>query len=418
MAAALSLHLAATFPIKVPPIFFPIVGNKWAVGSMFLFHIVLAAFSMGAVIIAPTYELLGALRKDARMDRYAHSLASTNLKLFSFGATLGAFAVLLLTALYGRLFISLISIFFIPMVIAFMSWILTFSCELAYVVLWRRMETRKPLHLALGWLGGITEQLFLFFIVGVDSFTLTPGRGQGTGAVFNASFWPEFAHRFVGNISWVSFIIAAVMAVFTAVTAEPLERAYYAWAARVSMAVGFLSLFPQVLLGAFYAHQIRSASPGAFDYSFRGPFSSFWLVQEAFLALILIGTSVHLWRSRLRGNPAVPALVGLEGLAAVAMILPSSVYPGALFYARYVALGVAMLITLALLALWAFPRGRAETRGRLGQGALAVAGVTAVLLFLFMGVIRETARGDYAVYGRMTQSQGQTLFSPPRGYYP
>ena len=418
MAAALACRLDATFPIQVPPISFPLVGNKWAVGSMFLFHIVLAAFSMGAVIIAPTYELLGVLRRDPRMDRYAHSLASTNIKLFSFGATLGAFAVFLLTGLYGRLFISLMTIFFIPMVIAFTSWILTFTCELLYVVLWKRMEARKGLHLGLGYLGGVTEQMFLFFIVGVDSYALTPNRKLGFDAIFNPSFWPEVLHRFVGNISWVSFIVAAVMAVFTAVTAEPLERAYYSWAARVSMATGFLALFPQVLLGALFAHEVRVASPGAFEYSFRGPFASFWLVQEAMLALVLVGTSVYLWRTRLQGIPAAAALVGVQVVAGVAMILPASVYPGELFYVRYVALGVAMLAALALLGIWAFPRHRAETSCRLGQSALAVAGVTAVLLFLFMGVIRETARGNYAVYGQMTQSQGQTVFSPPRGFYP
>lgn len=413
-----AMPLQASFPIHLPPIFFPVVGNKWSLGGLFLFHIVIAAFSMGAVILAPTYELIGVIRKDPRMDRYGHGLAATNLKLFSLGATMGAFAVFVLTGLYGNLFIRLISIFFIPMLIAFTSWILTFLCEFFYVFYWRRMEARKPLHLFLGYLGGITEQMFLFFITGLDSFTLTPTRGFGFAPIFNPTFWPELFHRFVGNISWVSFIVAAVMAVYTAVTIEPLERAYYAWAAKVSVAVGFLALFPQVLLGAFFAAQIRAGSPGAFSNSFRGPMAPLWLGQEFLLAVILLGTSVFLWQSRLRKVVVALPLIVVQALCGVAMVMPSSVMVGPLFYARYAALGLALLITLALLLVWRFPGGRPEQFRPLGQGALAVAGVTAVLLFLLMGVIRETAKGDYTVYGKLTQGQSYTIFQAPKGYYP
>ena len=105
------LLLQASFSLNRPDIHMPVIGNRWMLGVLFLAHIIFGSFSMGAVLLAPAFEIVGVARKDPRFERLAHGIAATNLKIFSFGATWAAFAVLALAGLYPSLFVSLITIF-------------------------------------------------------------------------------------------------------------------------------------------------------------------------------------------------------------------------------------------------------------------------------------------------------------------
>ena len=409
---------------QLPRVVFPVIGSKWLVGALFLGHILLGSFSMGAVLIAPAAELAGHWRRDPRLDRFAHAVATTNLKVFSLGATLGAFAVFLLSGLYPNLLVSLGVLFFNTLLIAFTSWFLTIALLLVYAYKWKEViaVAGRRAHLAIGFAGGLSEQLFLFLIVGVDSFMLTPNQAQDFGAIFNASFWPELTHRFTGNLSWSSLLIAAVMVGWWASHRDAEDRAYYAWAARLSLLLGFLLLVPQAIEGFLFAESIRHAEPAAFASSFRGPTAWMWQVQQALFGLLLIGGNVYFWRSRARERPtaASPAITAAVLALAVGMALPASAYPGQAFWLRYAWMALALVLSVAHWLLWNPWRrtGRPEPGG-LGRWAVAVTGVAAVVLFLLMGVIRETARDPYAVYGKMTQTQAEGLFQPPNGrFYP
>ena len=92
--------------------------------------------------------------------------------------------------------------------VAFTVWFLVLALLLPYSLRWDRFANRKGLHIAMGYGAAAFEHIFLVIIVALDSFLLTPGKG--IGAFFNASYFPELGHRFVGNISWASFFIAAV----------------------------------------------------------------------------------------------------------------------------------------------------------------------------------------------------------------
>jgi cytochrome d ubiquinol oxidase subunit I len=411
--------LAQAFSLNRPDITIPLLGNRFIVGAFFLTHVIFGSFSMGAVLISPAFEWIGVRRRDPRFERYAHGVAATNLKVFSFGATLATFAVLTLLGLYPRLFASLITIFFWPMLLAFSSWFLTIPMLLVYVFRWRRMEVRKGRHIAIGFLGGLSEQLFLVLIVGLDSFLLTPSQGLGAGTFFNPSYLPELAHRFVGNLSWASFFIAAVMAFYAARRIDPLERAYFAWGSRASLVVGFLTLLLQIVLGFLYAESIRRASPGAFTYSMQGTFAWLWLVQGILVGTLLVGSNWYFWRSR--GGAALGGfLTLLVTVLALLEVTPSALYPRQLFWLRYVFLGVAVVLSLLHWLLWRRPRPALEAGLRSGgRLALTLTGAAALLLFLLMGVIRETARGDYTVYGQLKESNSTGIFTAPsKGFYP
>jgi len=409
--------LADSFSINQPSIQLPFITNRWAVGFFFLVHIIFGSFTMGALVLGPTYEWIGLRREDPRFERLARALGNVNLKIFSLGATLGGFAVIVLTALYPTFFVKLITLFFWPAVLAFSIWFLTLGGILLYNLRWDRYRLRKGAHILIGYATAATEHIFLFIIVALDSYLLTPGPGQGTAAFFNPSYWPELGHRFVGNLSWASFFIAAVAAVYAAASRQPANRLYFHWAARTSLIVGFTTLVVQIGLGAVFVESIKQASPGAFHYSLQGPFAWLWLIQATFIAILLAGSNIYFWQSR--PTAAGPVLTAIVVLSSLATMAPAALFPSGWFWLRYVALTIAVLLSLAH---WLSSRPRArltQDLRRSGQVTLAVTGASALLLFLLMGVIRTTARSDYTVYGVLKEGDSYGIFqSPSKGYYP
>src|SRR2546427_21677 len=310
-------HIASTYSLDQPSIQLPFITNRWAVGFFFLVHIIFGSFTMGALVLGPTFEWIGLRREDPRYERYARALGNVNLKIFSLGATLGG-----------------------------------------------------------------------------------------------------FAHRFVGNLSWASFFIAAVAAVYAATSRQPANRVYFHWAARTSLVVGFATLVVQIVLGAVFVESIKQASPGAFHYSMQGPFAWLWLLQATFIAILLVGSNLYFWQSR--PTPAAPVLTGIVVLGSLITMTPAAVFPKDLFALRYVALAIAVLVSIVH---WLISRPRrhamAQDLRRSSQVTLAVTGASALLLFLLMGVIRTTARSDYTIYGVMKESDSYSIFqSPSKGYYP
>ncbi|TMD39973.1 MAG: hypothetical protein E6I88_11010 [Chloroflexi bacterium] len=408
--------LQSTFSVNQPPVQIPVITNRWVVGVVFLVHIIFGSFTMGALVLGPTYEWIGLRREDPRFERYARALGNVNQKIFSLGATLGGMAVIVLVGLYSKFFVTLISLFFWPVVVAFTIWFFTIGGILLYNLRWDQMQTRKGLHIAIVYGTAPTEHIFLVIIVALDSYMLTPGTG--IGAFFNASYLPELGHRFVGNLSWASFFIAGVAAVYAAASRQPVNRLYFHWAARTSLVVGFVTLAIQIALGAVFIESIKHASPGAFQYSVTGPFAWLWLVQATFIAILLIGSNLYFAQSR--PTPAGPALTAIVIITGLATMLPAALYPKNLFWLRYVAMAIAVAISLAHWLISRPGRHRfVQELRRSSQVTLAVTGATALVLFLLMGVIRETARSNYTVYGVMTENDSYGIFQPPtKGYYP
>ncbi len=113
-------------------------------------------------------------------------------------------------------------------------------------------------------------------------------------------------------------------------------------------------------------------------------------------------------------------LTAIVVLASLVTVMPAALFPKGLFWLRYLALGVAVALSLVHWLI-SRPRLRAATQDlrRSSQVTLAVTGATALLLFLLMGVIRTTARSDYTIYGVMKESDSYGIFqSPSKGYYP
>ncbi|MGI8609389.1 MAG: cytochrome ubiquinol oxidase subunit I [Candidatus Dormibacteria bacterium] len=405
---------------SLPDIHVPLIGNRWAIGIFFLIHIVFGSFTMGTIFLSPTYQLLGRRRNDARFSRYARGLATVNIRIFSLGATFAGFAVILLTALYPRFFIPLIELFFWPFLIAFVIWIPAIAALYLYVHQWDRLVVSHPrLHLSAGYYAAAFEHIFLVLIVGIDSYLLTPGAGRGLAAFFNQSYLPELGHRFVGNISWASFFVAGISAIRASTAGSEADRVYQAWATRASMIVGFLTLVLQVVLGFAFAEAVKQGSPGAFSYSVKGPFAWLWLVQGLLLAVLLVGSNLYFQQTR--PTPSGRLMTWLVVGLSVVAVAPAPLYPHGLFWVRYVVISATVVTSLVHFGGWRTARADSPVERDLARAprtTMAVIAASALTIFLLMGIIRTTARGEFTVYGKQTESQSYGLYNPPAGHYP
>ncbi|MFN2464623.1 MAG: hypothetical protein ABR573_12070 [Candidatus Dormibacteria bacterium] len=395
---------------SLPDIHVPVLGNRWTVGLFFLLHVSFGSFTMGTIVLSPTYQLIARRRDDARFSRYARGLGEVNIRIFSIGATLAGFAVLFVTALYPRFFIPLVERFWWQFLVAFTVWIPAIAALYLYVHQWNRWAAARPrLHLSLGYYAAAFEHIFLILVVGIDSYLLTPDHG-----FLNASFLPELGHRFVGNISWASFFIAGISAVRASWAGDGEKRAYLAWATRLSLVVGFLTMVVQAILGFVFAEAIKQSSPGAFTYSFSGRVAWLWIVQGILLSVLIVGSNLYFAQTRPSGAGRGLSVV-VVGLCLIA-VAPAALYPRGTYGVRYVVLGTALLLSVAHFLSWR--RTAPQPSPHVPRATMTVVALSALCLFLLMGIIRTTARGSFTVYGKQTESQSYGLYQPSQGHYP
>jgi hypothetical protein len=403
-------------PLRLPDIQIPVIGTAWALGVFFLIHVLFGSFTMGTLVLAPTYELLG--RRDPRLLRLARVLGDINVKIFSLGATLAGIAVILLAAFYPTDFATLGQIFFLPLLGAFAIWFPAIGALWWWSHGWEGLRARAPrAHIALGYTAAALDHVFLFLIVGVDSFLLTPTGRSGRAAFFNSTFAQELGHRFIGNVSWSSLLVAGVAAIIAGVSSSAEKRAMAAWTARLSLAVGFLLLIPQAILGFLFAEGIKAGSPDAFAAIFSGAAAWLWLVQVGLLSSLLLGVNAYLSITRTGGVGMIATLLVL--ILAIAVDTPNGVYPADLFWLRYPLLACELVIT-ALHWILSHPIREQERALGTWPSRMALTGtaVAALALMVLMGVIRTSARGDYAIFGQLTQNDARHLYDPASGHYP
>lgn len=414
MTGAAAIPLATSPQLRLPDLQVPLIGDRWTVGAFFLIHVLFGSFTMGTLVLGPTFELIG--WREGRLVRLARTLADVNIKIFSVGATLAGFAVIFLTALYPTDVAILGETFFFPLLGAFLIWVPAVAALYLYSHRWEPMRSRSiGRHVGLGYFAAALDHVFLVLIVGVDSFMLTPGTGHGLGAFFNPTFFEELAHRFVGNISWSSFLIAGVSGVLAATAASPGTRELAGWTVRLGIAIGLLTLVLQSGLGFLYAEAIRRGAPAAFHASFTGANGELWIVQVGLFSFLLLAANAYLWLGR-GGRAGLYLTLAVLALS-VPACLPAQAYPHGLFWLRYPIMGGQLALTL-LHWLSGLGAPKPEVPSPQGRFALLAAAAAAVALFGVMGVIRTDARGDYAIYGQLTQGQAQKIYDPGREHYP
>jgi hypothetical protein len=414
--------------LVVPQQQFPVLGNSLVVGILFLLHIAVAEFSVGAITLATVMEWRFVRSGDPRTARYARSAANSYYLVFSLGATLAVFAVVLLLGLWSNEFGSLINVLLPLIAFAFGLFLV-----LAPLLVWYRnsfdsMAMRS--HATLGTAVAALQTLFVFLIVGLDAYLITPFNGGLLATTLNPPYWPLLIHRLIGNVSWTALFFAAYAALQLRRSANPAERSFQAWAASLNLRIGLVTALLMPVDGFVLVYIISVFQPGFFNQLVSGDTAWMMVLQEAFVAVVLVGGNIALvaetrWSG---GTPSVldraAVLIVLAGM--VIATLPAAVIPPGVIALRYAGLGVAVVVTAVHLAARWQTAARTGTVApeagaaamRMARPALITIGTFALLTALLMGVIKESARGTYGVYGELTQAQAQQSFNPPAALYP
>jgi len=406
----------------------PVFGNRWAIGVAFSLHILVVAFVIGTAMVAPVAELLGMRRGGERWEKLARQISESVEKLFSWGATWAAFALVLIWGLYPRLWGYLASLFLVQtIIIAGLLWFVMTAAAYAYHLSWERLRSHRLLHNAIGWIFVLSTMLFINTIIVWDTQQLTPAGGPADllSAAINPSYTAESPHRHIGNLSYGPLVVAAYVGMWSLLfwgrgQFGDEEWSYHQWLADVMLLLGLGVLLLQPIAGWFYVNQIFVASPGAWAQMMVGPSGWKFRMMIGLLGGVFFFGNLYMLLGMGRGTPSTAAIRWMRlSLVLLAMaiglaVLPKDVPLGTMNPWKYVALATYMLVTIINLAIY-LPSRRAFVwirQSRLTWITLAFIGALIMALFITMGSIRETARAPYLIYRQMGPEQSQELIRP------
>jgi len=383
------------FDLSVPAIQFPLIGNSLAVAIPSLLHIVLAGLSVGFLVLAPIFEWRG--RRAAHFTELAYGLTKFTVLVFSVSTVLAVIMVELLIGLFPVTTMWIWNQFRGPIALAIAAFLLQFAFLYPYYHYWERIRRRSlGLHVTLGAAAALLMLIWVGVLDGMGSYMLTPVRGETTwNNLWNPTWLSLGLHRLIGELAMAGYVIAAYGAWQVGRPNGQNKHDYYRFVIAIGWLGGFAALVLQPFTGLVYASWIQRAAPDAYEQIIRGEYQFLALVQFSLLGLLMTGSHLLL-------NTTIPPERRSRWLdmaiPATALLMIVSV--GHTWLRR------AFLYLLVVLLLWSvrslFVR---EGRRRLfaasfGPSMRPIAltlGVLALLIYLTMGTIRETARRPYTV---------------------
>ena len=369
----------------LPAIQFPLIGNSLVVGLFSLLHIALAGLSVGFMVLAPIFEWQGNTNPAATI--LARTMTRFTVIVFSVSTVLAVIMVELMIGLFPVTTMWMWNQFRVPITVGIAAFVLQLLVLYPYYHYWDWfMERRPSLHLVLGAAAALFMLVWVLVLDGMGSYMLTPIERAGSWSnLLNPTWLPLAFHRLIGDILIAGYVIAAYGAWRTGRPSDQSQRAYYMYLSRIGWTIGLATLLLQPISGWLYAWAIRSSVPDSYEQLVRGQYQVLVYVQFILIGLLFIFNHLVL-RAASSANPRwIDALVVISAIALVASVGHTTFRRTALFLLVALMLG-------GLTRLWA--RGRVADIGS-GIGIrpiMAGLGVIAVLTYLTMGTIRETAR--------------------------
>jgi hypothetical protein len=369
----------------LPAIQFPLIGNSLIVGLFSLLHIALAGLSVGFMVLVPVFEWYG--KTNAVATDLARALTRFTVIVFSVSTVLAVIMVELMIGLFPVTTMWIWNQFRGPIAVGIAAFVLQLLALYPYYHYWDSLILRRPsLHFALGTAAALFMLVWVLVLDGMGSYMLTPVEGTGSwSTVINPTWFPLALHRLIGDLLIAGYVIAAYGAWRTGRPGDHPQRAYYRYLSQIGWMIGSAAFLLQPFSGWFYAWAIQSSVPDAYEQLIRGPYQPLVYVQFLLIGLLFIGNHLVL-RAASSTNPRwIDALVVTSAIAMVASVGHPAFRRTALF------------LLLAFM-LWGLARLRSKGRmadigGGIGiRPIMAGLGVIAVLTYLTMGTIRETAR--------------------------
>lgn len=423
--------MALPIGLNVPIPEWPVIGNHFPVAFLFTAHIAIAELSLGLITLAACFETLGLRSGSEWHFRYARAAANVYYLIFSLGATWAVFAVTAIIGLWGPTWGVLLNHFFALFGLAFGLFFLLAPMLVVYRNTFGKMPARR--HAMLGWGVLFLQTLFMVMMVVLDAYMIDPAQSGLLRGVLNPPYLPLLLHRLVGNVSWTALFLAGFAALRLARSSDEGERTFQAWAARINLRIGLATGIVMPVLGFALVEVLKSSVAAYFDHLVNSP-AHLFVFQAALLGLVFVAANVALaWERPLRsGADGFGKLsVALSVVFFGAGLLPASVLSESIYWIRYAAIGAGLVVTLMHLLLRSAPLQRTPVPApapgaaavlpysthAVARRALMACGVFAVMLSLYMGYMKETARGPYAINGELTQQDARGQWNP-QGVYP
>lgn len=373
----------------LPAIEFPLLGNSLAIGLFALLHILLAGLGVGFMMLAPLAESAGETRP--WLLEAARSMTRFTIVTYTASLVLAVIMVDLFIGLFPLTNTHLFNRFRYPIFVAMIAFLLQLFALYSYYHFWKALRARSPgLHRTLGFLAALLMFIWVAVLDGIGSYMLTPATGDdGWNRLANPTWAPLVVHRFLGNLVMAGYVVAGYAAWRLSATRGEAVN-YYVRLLKAGLLLGFIMLMLQPLSGLLYAQSISTSAPEAYQQLTQGPYQPWIYAQFLLIGSLFFGS--HLWLQHAGSTEKLERWsVMAAGLLACAMVL-SVGYPDLrrMWTFSLVVLSAAVLyrsrrfFTDVALTEW-------YRRPVIRHLSTALA-VVAVLTYLTMGTIRETAR--------------------------
>ena len=395
----------------LPAIQFPLIGNSLVVGLFSLLHIALAALSVGFMVLAPIFEWHGHTNPSATI--LARAMTRFTVIVFSVSTVLAVIMVELMIGLFPVTTMWMWNQFRGPIAVGIAAFVLQLLALYPYYHYWDLiMEQRPSLHLALGAMAALCMLVWVLVLDGMGSYMLTPVEQAGSWSnLLNPTWLPLAFHRLIGDVLIAGYVIAAYGAWRTGRPADQPLRAYYLYVLRIGWTIGLAALLLQPISGWLYASAIRSSVPDSYEQLVRGPYQPLVYTQFVLIGVLFIGNHLVLRAASSTHPRWIDALVVTSAIALVASVGQTTVRRTVLFL-------LVALMLWGLARLWASGRVADIGGGNGIRPIMAGLGVIAVLIYLTMGTIRETARRPDTVRNMISLQDKVKAFREGQGPEP
>ncbi len=326
---------------------FPVLGAKWAIGVVALFHTSVASMGIGFAFFVTVAQIVGYINRERRYDLLAKKIQLIHVCIYNIGTINAIGLVFLLSGLFPQFWSQIFVQFYWPIIVEEFLFFLLATTITFHYFFWDRLWGHKRFHIFLGAL--LTPLFFLqFYIInGLGSFMLSPGLGEAelslrTGILgwdklgfYNPSFLMLTLHRILANVAYGGFSAAGLCGIFLYFTKRQKLKEFYEDGGRLAFQVAFTAFLSLPIVGYFYAHVLKVYANEAYVNLMwgRGDITAggvdWWWLKHIFVA-VMLGISLTYFRktSKIRETFTIPSIM---------------VYSVILFYLMfYIAMGMVM----------------------------------------------------------------------------
>lgn len=359
------------------------------------------------MVLAPIAEGLG--RRRPYFTDFAYLVTRFTLVTYTTSIVLAVFMLELFIGLFPLTNSYLFNHFRYPLHLALIVFFIQVLCLYPYYHFWDRLRSKSVTwHMTLGTVAAVFILIWGGILDGIGSFMMTPVEGDnGWTRLWNPTWVPLMVHRFFGNLVIAGYVMATYAGWrLWKQSGQKKDEAYYLTLLKTGIAIGIVSLMIQPVSGFVFAQHIQNAQPDVLQDLYEGPTVLLVIGQFTLLALLLLGSHLIFRPVHLERGHSYWA-EGFYVLMVVLMVVLAP-YP---FYRRLV--NVIVLLQTGWYLWYVFPvwmRGSTPSLNKPVIHYIAMAlGLTALVLYLTMGTIREVARGSDTIHG-IINSQTESAF--------